>query len=136
MNAVDCTAFNPFSHEVCLPPSSPPSASEADQSEPAISTPSGFPSEARDPDEPVEILIPGVDWEYVAEYPLLQLKLHSLQNELFVGLNEHSIDELAQDIRRRGLQNPLEILPNGTIINGHQRFLAYQRLRQTDHPGR
>jgi hypothetical protein len=75
-----------------------------------------------------DLVVPDKNWEYVAEYPIQDLHPHALQKELFVGLNEAGIAELAEDIQKRGLQNPLEILPNGTIINGHQRFLAYKWL--------
>jgi ParB/RepB/Spo0J family partition protein len=74
------------------------------------------------------LVVPDKNWEYVAEYPIQELHSHPLQKELFVGLNEAGIAELAEDIQKRGLQNPLEILPNGTIINGHQRYFAYQWL--------
>jgi hypothetical protein len=40
----------------------------------------------------------------------------------------HELRELAQSMRDHGLQTPLEILPDGTIVCGHQRARAANLL--------
>lgn len=53
------------------------------------------------------------------------------QVTLFGKADEASIKELAQDIDRRGLREPIEILSNGTIIAGHKRLAALILLGHT-----
>ena len=133
MLSADYAAFNPLNHEVPLPPftppPSPPSPSpDADIPVDQAPRPSVSPLETRPLHDKSEILVPGKNWEYVAEFPLHDLKPHPDQKLLFVGLNDAGIAELAEDILKRGLQNPIEILPRGLIVNGHQRFLACKLL--------
>jgi ParB/RepB/Spo0J family partition protein len=62
------------------------------------------------------------------KWKLSKLKPHPRQDEIFGEMNDAELRELADDMNRRGLQHPIEILPEGTIIAGHQRFRAAQRL--------
>lgn len=56
--------------------------------------------------------------------PISSLKSFHLQNEVLLDSSEQDIESLVQDIRTNGLRIPLEILPDGTIIDGHQRRQA------------
>jgi hypothetical protein len=127
MSSVDCAAFNSFNSDVCLPPSKQAPAPETGYLDDQTPRPAVWYGENTLQEKP-EILVPGKNWEYIAAYPLHQLKPHPWQKNLFVGLNEAGIVELAADIRKRGLQNPLEILADGTIVNGHQRVRACEQL--------
>ena len=50
------------------------------------------------------------------------LRPHPRQSELFRDLSEIELAFLAGDIKLNGLQQPLEITPDGTVIAGHQRL--------------
>lgn len=47
---------------------------------------------------------------------------------LFGDLSDAEVESLAEDMRRRGLDHPIHILPDGTIVQGHQRVRAAQLL--------
>jgi ParB-like chromosome segregation protein Spo0J len=55
---------------------------------------------------------------------LADLKPHPKQAELFGDLPPAIFDELKRDIEINGLMESIEILPDGTIISGHQRRRA------------
>lgn len=83
-------------------------------------------SKAR-PEEPEVISVP-IDW----------LLPHPLQDQMFSPLSPHEFDAFVQDIARRGLQVPLDVLPvnaaglpEWTIVAGHQRLRAAQALGWT-----
>lgn len=57
-----------------------------------------------------------------------KLKEHPRQQELFGDIPDHELDVLARDMEVHGQRQPVEILPNGTIIAGHQRVRAAKRL--------
>ena len=59
---------------------------------------------------------------------LADLRPHPRQAELFADLSQVELDALADDLNRNGLQHPIEILPNGTIVCGHQRVRAAELL--------
>jgi hypothetical protein len=59
---------------------------------------------------------------------LADLKRNPHQDEFFGPDDENSILELAADIEQRGLQMSPIVLPNNTIVSGHLRWLALQRL--------
>jgi ParB-like chromosome segregation protein Spo0J len=60
----------------------------------------------------------------VRKWKLKDLKPHPRQAELFPDLHILLLRDLAQDMEARGLKEPLEILPDGTIVCGHQRKRA------------
>ena len=64
----------------------------------------------------------------ISKWKLKDLKPHPRQAELFPDLPIHLLRDLAQDIEQRGLKEPLEILPDGTIVCGHQRLRAAELL--------
>jgi ParB-like chromosome segregation protein Spo0J len=59
---------------------------------------------------------------------LADLKPHPKQAELFGDLPPAIFDELKRDIEVNGLNESIEILPDGTIISGHQRRRALMEL--------
>jgi ParB family chromosome partitioning protein len=69
--------------------------------------------------------------EKTGKWPVKKLKDHPQQGKLFGELAEGEIQALADDMQRRGQQEPVEILPNGTIICGHQRVRAAKKLGWT-----
>jgi ParB-like chromosome segregation protein Spo0J len=59
---------------------------------------------------------------------VVDLKPHPLQGKYFRDMTDAALHDLAENIRRRGLRRPIEILPNGTIVSGHQRLRAVKLL--------
>jgi ParB family chromosome partitioning protein len=62
------------------------------------------------------------------------LKPYPRQPEVFDALTDVELEHLMQSIARDGLQHPPDILPNGTIIDGHHRWIACARLGWTEMP--
>lgn len=62
------------------------------------------------------------------QWRLGRLKEHPRQQELFGDTPEHELEAMAADMRKNGLRHPVEILPDGTIVAGHQRVRAARRL--------
>jgi hypothetical protein len=60
--------------------------------------------------------------------PLAKLRPHPRQMEIFLDLSDIELQHLADDLRRNGIREPVEILPDGTIIAGHQRCRAAELL--------
>src|SRR5215510_5112745 len=63
----------------------------------------------------------------VVKFPIEDLKNHPRQAEFFRGLSDAELRNLAEDMKP-GLRVPIEILPDGTIIMGHQRVRAARLL--------
>jgi ParB family chromosome partitioning protein len=57
-----------------------------------------------------------------------ELRAHPRQNELVGDLSDHELDELVVSIRRDGQRDPIHILPDGTVVAGHQRVRAARLL--------
>ena len=68
-----------------------------------------------------------VDW------PIANLKKHPKQADMFADPTEHEVKELAESMKA-GLDHPIEILPDGTIICGHRRTAAARLLGWTTIP--
>jgi len=68
------------------------------------------------------------DKQIVEKRSLSSLQPHPQQAALFPPLSDLELKALANDIERNGLQQPVEILPDGTIICGHQRVAAAKLL--------
>ena len=62
---------------------------------------------------------------------IADLKPHPKQM-IFGDAPDHEIKELAESIDRRGLYHPIEIMPDGTILKGHQRLRALEHLGDTE----
>lgn len=60
--------------------------------------------------------------------PLASLKPHPRQNDFFAATSEAEVRELAADMKRRGQQEPIHCLSDGTIIRGHRRVRAAKLL--------
>jgi ParB/RepB/Spo0J family partition protein len=60
--------------------------------------------------------------------PTASLKPHPMQATIFGDLSEVELQDLADDIEKNGLKMPPEVLPDGTIVCGHQRVRAFQLL--------
>jgi ParB/RepB/Spo0J family partition protein len=56
------------------------------------------------------------------------LKPHPCQGKYFQDLSDAQLNDLAEDIRANGLKMPVQILPDNTIITGHQRCRAAKLL--------
>lgn len=50
--------------------------------------------------------------------------------ENFYSLDK--LDELAEEIKVNGLQNPIKVTKDNEIVSGHRRFNAYKLLSETD----
>lgn len=57
------------------------------------------------------------------------LKPHPLNSKLYgLSLGPERIKDLAEDIKEKGQRVPIEILADGTMLDGHSRYLAKQLL--------
>jgi ParB-like chromosome segregation protein Spo0J len=63
----------------------------------------------------------------VIDVPLSELQPHPLQSVIFPAPTDAEIERLAADILDRGLQQPIEITPDKTIISGHRRISAVKQ---------
>jgi ParB family chromosome partitioning protein len=72
----------------------------------------------------------------ITPVPIATLKAHPDQAGLFADLPAHELDALVDDIRTQGLQHPVDVLPDGTIVRGHQRVRAYRELGLPEIPAR
>lgn len=63
---------------------------------------------------------------------IADLKEHPRQHELVGDLPEHKLAAIAADMKKHGLEHPVEILADGTIVAGHQRVLAAKLLGWTE----
>jgi ParB-like chromosome segregation protein Spo0J len=68
----------------------------------------------------------------VTRWALADLREHPQQQTLFDDLPEAQFEELAADMEANGQRDPIQILPDGTIIDGHQRRRAAGTLGWTE----
>src|SRR5262245_52989614 len=61
-------------------------------------------------------------------WKLSRLKDHPLQAAAFGDLPEQELEALAEDMRKNGQRQPVEALPDGTVVTGHQRVRAARML--------
>lgn len=66
------------------------------------------------------------------KWPINKLKPHPRQAPVFGDLPDEELQLLIADIEKRGLRDPIHILPDGTIICGHQRVRAARHLDWTE----
>lgn len=57
-----------------------------------------------------------------------ELNEHPLSKKLFGDLPEKDFEQLKNDIKRRGIQDPLHITKNDVVISGHQRRMIAANL--------
>src|SRR4051812_6738101 len=62
------------------------------------------------------------------KWRLSRLQEHPRQAELFGNLPDEELRALAEDMRRHGQRQPVEALPDGTLLAGHQRLRAARLL--------
>jgi ParB-like chromosome segregation protein Spo0J len=60
------------------------------------------------------------------KWPLRRLKENPLQKRYFGDVSAEDLKALAANVALRGLRQPIEALPDGTILNGHMRLKALQ----------
>jgi ParB/RepB/Spo0J family partition protein len=58
------------------------------------------------------------------KWKINKLIKHPQQDTVFGDISDAELTALAADIKANGLQHPIEILPDGTIVAGHQRVRA------------
>ena len=59
---------------------------------------------------------------------LIDLKHHPRYAAMFGDASKEDIGALADDMKRNGLRNPIEILPDGTIVTGELRVQSAKLL--------
>lgn len=59
---------------------------------------------------------------------LSELHSHPRQRDMFTDLPNADLRQLAEEMEREGLLEPVEILPDGMIVSGHQRVRAAKLL--------
>lgn len=64
----------------------------------------------------------------VTRWKIAKLKDHVRQAEMFGDVDDAELDALAENMKRHGLRDAVEIVPDGTVIAGHQRVRAAKRL--------
>ena len=64
----------------------------------------------------------------IVRRPIKSLKSHRSQADLFGLVSDVEIEQLADDMKRNGQRVAIEILPDGTIVCGHQRVRAAKLL--------
>jgi ParB family chromosome partitioning protein len=64
----------------------------------------------------------------IVRWKLSCLKPHPLQAALFGDISEAELAALAADMEKRGQRQSVEVLPDGTVIAGHQRLRAAKLL--------
>lgn len=64
----------------------------------------------------------------ITRWPLDRLKPHPRQQALFSELDEQAFNDLVEDMRIKGQLQPVEALPDGTLVCGHQRIRAARQL--------
>jgi ParB-like chromosome segregation protein Spo0J len=63
---------------------------------------------------------------------LADLHEHPLQRQLFADLPEAEFAALLEDMRANGQQEAIRILPDGTVVKGHQRLRVARELGWTE----
>ena len=64
----------------------------------------------------------------IERWPLNRLKPHPRQDANFHALSDSDLRQLADDMAVNGQVTPVEALPDGTMLTGHQRRRAAERL--------
>lgn len=64
----------------------------------------------------------------VVKWEIDKLKDHPRQQDVFGDVSDEEIADLAANMKRNGLKVPIEVLPDGTVVCGHQRVRAARML--------
>jgi ParB-like chromosome segregation protein Spo0J len=70
----------------------------------------------------------------IEKWPIHRLRDHHQQAAMFHDLECAEFDDLVASIRLKGIEHPLEVTPDGTIIDGHQRKRVAELLGWTEVP--
>jgi ParB family chromosome partitioning protein len=70
----------------------------------------------------------------IEQIPIEKLKCHSKNEEYYSSLSEEKYEQIKHSIKENGIRDPLKVLPDYTIIAGHQRFRIAQELELTEVP--
>jgi ParB family chromosome partitioning protein len=62
------------------------------------------------------------------KWKLARLKGHPQQAAMFGDVSDEELQALAEDMRAHGQRDPVEVLPDGTVLTGHQRIRAARLL--------
>lgn len=62
------------------------------------------------------------------KWKISKLKEHPQQAAMFGDVDDRELEALTENMQKHGLRIPIEILPDGTIVTGHQRVRAATRL--------
>ena len=62
------------------------------------------------------------------KWKIAKLKEHPQQAAVFGDISDVELAALADSLRKYGLRDPVEILPDGTVVAGHQRVRAAKLL--------
>ncbi len=73
-----------------------------------------------------------VQAKVIRRWKIGRLKENTRQADNFGAIPESELAALADDMRRRGQRVPIEVLPDGTVVAGHQRLRAAKRLGWTE----
>jgi hypothetical protein len=65
-------------------------------------------------------------------WPIDRLKRSDRQDQNFHDLSQREVRLLAEDMKANGQTTPIEVLPSGVIVDGHQRLSAAKLLRWKD----
>lgn len=63
-----------------------------------------------------------------SKWKITKLKEHPKQHTIFGDIPDEELQALAEDMERYGQRQPIEILPDGTVVAGHQRVRAAKLL--------
>jgi len=66
--------------------------------------------------------------ERVEEWSISDLTMHPRQDGNFHPLSDEEMARLTDDMKRTGQRTPIEVTPDGRVIDGHQRWRAAQKL--------
>ncbi|AEJ43694.1 ParB domain protein nuclease [Alicyclobacillus acidocaldarius subsp. acidocaldarius Tc-4-1] len=64
----------------------------------------------------------------MSEMSIHRLKPHPKNAEYYADLTGEKYEELRRSIEAHGIRDPLKVLPDGTIIAGHQRWRVAKEL--------
>lgn len=72
-----------------------------------------------------------MDWT-TKKWPIANLTPHALEDQFFPPLPPLQFEALLVDMQINGLRSPIIVLPDGTIVSGHQRVAAAKQLGWTE----
>lgn len=74
----------------------------------------------------------GQSQQMATRWKIAKLKDHPRQAEMFGDVDEEELKALAENMDKRGQRDPVHVIPDGTVVAGHQRVRAAKRLGWTE----